>query len=167
MNETKENSREFELWVLWYIDVLLKSIKEEDKDMTLDEALFEYMVQYADDDYCQKAYKAIETIYNKGYIEGDIYVAYDDPSEPFDQFLDPEEELDAETLAQRVNYDGCSFKDVKVTPKGRKALETDDQILKLKELIKNTKADVIEVGKTVAPGVTSGIILELIKVFLH
>lgn len=161
MNETKENnkpevsSRELEMDMLWYINELLEFI--EDKDITFSDALLENMLQF-DDEYCKVAYEAIKTIHDKGYIEGDVNIAY---------------EGDITGVAEdynKIEYGACSFEDIRVTPKGKKALERDETILKLKRTMKEAQKNVMEggkklvdEGKKVIPAVASSLIVEAIK----
>lgn len=165
MNETKEsnitkvNNLDLELDMLWYINELLEFI--EDKDITFRDALFENILQF-DDEYCKVACEAIEALHDEGYIEGDISISYEG------EYTGKAEDYN------KLAYSVCYFEDIKVTPKGKEALNKSKTMIKLERAMEEIKKSVMKGGKVIVeegekamPAILMQILLALASNRIH
>lgn len=134
-NIAKVNNLDLELDMLWYINELLEFI--EDKDITFREALLENMIQF-EDEYCKVAYESIESLYKDGYIEGDVSIVYEGDITGVDEDYN------------KIEYGMCEFEDIKVTLKGKEALNKSKTAIKLKDAMKEIKKSLMRGGKIMA-----------------
>lgn len=165
MNETKEsnitkvNNLDLELDMLWYINELLEFI--EDKDITFRDALFENILQF-DDEYCKVACEAIEALHDEGYIEGDISISYEG------EYTGKAEDYN------KLAYSVCYFEDIKVTSKGKEALNKSKTMIKLERAMEEIKKSVMSGGKVIVeegekamPAILMQILLALASNRIH
>lgn len=154
-NKTKVNKLDLELDMLWYINELLEFI--EDKDITFSDALFENIAQF-EDEYCKVVYESIESLHKDGYIEGDIHIEYEG------EYTGKAEDYN------KPAYSMCYFENIKVTPKGKEALNKSKTAIKLERAMEEVKKSLMRGGKVIAkegekaiPAVAAGLILEALK----
>lgn len=133
-NKTKVNKLDLELDMLWYINELLEFI--EDKDITFSDALFENMAQF-EDEYCKIVYESIESLYKDGYIEGDIHIEYEG------EYTGKAEDYN------KLAYSMCYFENIKVTQKGKEALNKSKTAIKLERAMEEIKKSVMRGGKVI------------------